>query len=178
MDVHETGPKHSTIAMSVRRGTSAPSKAARPGTLCGPAISLATSGSYGYAAMHDRFARVSMNGGGEGRGGDIIAHLYVHTDDGAIYDFKLKVWKEFDFGGTFVDTTGQSIMSILKRNNVSMIRMIGEHYLVFTIEEPGELRKLLDFSADSDPLTLDANYGIKVKIAPYDRRGLKFDVTK
>lgn len=107
----------------------------------------------------------------------IDAHMYVHTDDGAIYDFKLKVWEEFVHGGTFVDTTGQFIISILNRDNVSMIRVIGEHYLVFTIEEPGELRKLSDFSADSDPLTLEANYGTKVKVAPYGRHGLKLDVT-
>lgn len=108
---------------------------------------------------------------------DIIAHMYVHTDDGAIYDFKLKVWEEFVHGGTFVDTTGQFIISILNKDNVSMIRVIGEHYLVFTIEEPGELRKLSDFSANSDPLTLEANYGTKVKVAPYGRHGLKLDVT-
>ena len=35
--------------MSVRRGTRAP-PAARPGTLCGPAITLATPGRHGYAS--------------------------------------------------------------------------------------------------------------------------------
>lgn len=35
--------------MSVRRGTRAPPAAARPGTLCGPAITLATPGRHGYA---------------------------------------------------------------------------------------------------------------------------------
>ena len=39
--------------MSARRGAGAraPPAAARPGTLCGPAITLATSGRYGHAAM-------------------------------------------------------------------------------------------------------------------------------
>lgn len=113
---------------------------------------------------------------GTGWSGDAIAHLYVHTWDGEIYDFSLKVLEEFDHGGTFVDDRGEGIVDILKRNNVKQIRLVGTRYLVFTIEEPEDLRPLLYFSAGAGPLTLNANYGLKVTITPYGP-GLKFDVT-
>ena len=108
----------------------------------------------------------------------INAHMYVHTYDGAIYDFKLNISNEFLHGGTFVSTTGMlHIVPILKKDNVRQIRLVGEHYLVCTIENPEELRKLSDFSADSNPLTLEANYGVKVKFTSNNGVGLMLDVT-
>ena len=114
---------------------------------------------------------------GTGLSGDVIAHMYVHTYSGSIFDFSLKVLKEFDNGGTFVDETGQQgIKMALARNNVKQIRLVGERYLVFTVEEPEDLWMLRDFSAGAGQITLDANYGAKVTITPYGP-GLKFDVT-
>lgn len=109
----------------------------------------------------------------------IKAHMYVHTDDGAVYDFPLHILNEFLHGGTFVSTTGMlHIMPILKKDNVASIRLLGEeHSLVCTIENPEELRKLSDFSADSNPLTLVANHRVKVKFTSYNGIGLKLDVT-
>lgn len=105
--------------------------------------------------------------------------MYVHTDDGAIYDFKLNISDEFLHGGTFVSTTGMlHIMPILKKDNVVQIRLVGEERsLVCTIENPEELRKLSDFSADSNPLTLVANHRVKVKFTSYNGIGLKLDAT-
>ena len=116
-----------------------------------------------------------MSTGAAGPPGPPIAHLYVHTNAGAIYDFSLRVLEEFVHGGTFVDSTGQGIANILNRNDVTQIRLFAQH-LVFTIEAPEDLHPLLYFSTGAGPLKLNANYGTKVTIA-HDGPGLKFDVT-
>ena len=116
-----------------------------------------------------------MSTGSAGPPGLPIAHLYVHKNDGMIHDFNLRVVEEFDHGGTFVDSTGQGIVNIINRDDLTKIRLV-DQYLVFTIEAPEDLHPLRDFWAGAGPLTLKANYGIKVTIA-HEGPGLKFAVT-
>lgn len=113
-----------------------------------------------------------------------FVHLYVHTDDGAIYDFQLGALHEVKHGGTFVTHdagVALEIVDLFDKNNVASLRLVSK-YLVFAIEGPEAARLKLDFVPDAEPLTLTANYGTKVTIAPSDpdaerANGLKFDVT-
>lgn len=114
-----------------------------------------------------------------------FVHLYVHMDNGAIYDLQLGALEEVHKGGTYVTRdSGQALglADLVNKNAVSAVRLVGAQYVVFAIEGLEVVHVKLNFSADASPITLAANYGTKVTIAPYGPAagrvsGFKFTVT-
>ena len=113
-----------------------------------------------------------------------FVHLYVHMDNGAVYDLQLGALREVYQGGTFVTHDAGlalGIVDLFNKNSVAAVRLVSKG-LICAIEGPETARLKLDFVPDAEPLTLAANYGAKVTITPCGPdaervNGLRFDVT-
>ena len=111
-----------------------------------------------------------------------IAELYVRLADGSVHEFHLDVEREEGYTGTYVQPYPNDSMDILREASKDRIYLMGlGEYMIFSINDPEQLRKLADFSADSDPITLETIYGAKVEFSPlrerYGPQGFKIEVT-
>tara|TARA_B100000927_G_scaffold187441_1_gene150931 strand:+ start:41 stop:499 length:459 start_codon:yes stop_codon:yes gene_type:complete len=129
---------------------------------------------------------VPIGAGVKGQHSNNTAKLHVHTGDGAEYQFDIEVRQEKGLTGTYVNTERNDSLTVLKRKDLKRIFLVGvDKYQIFQIDDSEQLRKLVDFSADfsadSDPVTMETIYGAKVEFAPFTKmygpQGFKIEVT-